>query len=117
MSETCVFCKIAKGEIPSQIVYEDDRVVAFYDINPQTPVHVLVIPRHHYASLDSFTLDDRDMAGYLLERTAHVARELGLVENGYRVSTNVGAFGGQEVFHIHVHILGGRPIGPLASRR
>ncbi|MBF0152793.1 MAG: histidine triad nucleotide-binding protein [Magnetococcales bacterium] len=117
MSESCIFCKIARKEIPSQIVYEDDWVVAFYDINPQVPVHLLVIPRKHYASLDSFTEADREMAGHLLERTAHVARELGLAESGYRVSINTGTHGGQEVFHIHVHILGGRPIGPLASRR
>ncbi|MEO5368875.1 MAG: histidine triad nucleotide-binding protein [Magnetococcus sp. DMHC-1] len=117
MSEECVFCKIAQGEIPSRMVYEDDRVVAFHDINPQAPVHVLVIPRQHVTSLDSMTQHDRDMAGYLLERTAHVARELRLADSGYRVSINTGVHGGQEVFHIHLHILGGRPIGPLAARR
>ncbi|MBF0188328.1 MAG: histidine triad nucleotide-binding protein [Magnetococcales bacterium] len=113
MSDDCLFCKIARGEIPSKKIYEDEHVFAFHDINPQAPVHALVIPKRHIATLDDLTEADRELAGHLLERTTHVARELGLGQNGYRTMINTRSHGGQEVYHIHVHILGGRPIGRM----
>ncbi|MBF0626311.1 MAG: histidine triad nucleotide-binding protein [Magnetococcales bacterium] len=116
MSQDCLFCKIAAGKIPATKVYEDDQVVAFRDINPQAPVHVLVIPRQHIATLDDLAPEARAMAGCLLERTAHVARELGLSQAGYRTIINTRGHGGQEVFHIHLHILGGKPMGPMVAR-
>ena len=106
----CVFCKIASGEIPATIVHDDDDVVAFRDLNPQAPVHVLIIPRRHIASLDEATEDHRDLLGRLLL----VAKELADKEDvagGYRLVNNCGASAGQSVFHIHVHLLGGRRMG------
>ncbi|MBF0310218.1 MAG: histidine triad nucleotide-binding protein [Magnetococcales bacterium] len=116
-SEQCLFCRIVKGDIPAKRIYEDEGVIAFHDIHPQAPVHVLVIPKQHVATLDDLTPEQRPMAGHLLERTGHVARELGLGENGYRVIINTRGHGGQEVFHIHVHILGGRHVGPMVTRQ
>ena len=116
MSENCLFCKIVGDEIPASKAYEDDRVLAFHDIHPQAPVHVLVIPKRHIVSLDESTEAERSELGYLLERTAHVARLLDVNEAGYRTIINTNAHGGQEVFHIHAHILGGRPIGPMVAR-
>lgn len=116
MPDHCIFCKIATGNIPATKVYEDDRVLAFRDIHPQAPVHVLVIPKRHIATLDDLAAGDREEMGYLLERTSHVAHALGLGEAGYRVIINNRGHGGQEVFHIHVHILGGKPMGPMVAR-
>ncbi|MBF0371376.1 MAG: histidine triad nucleotide-binding protein [Magnetococcales bacterium] len=116
MSDNCLFCKIAGGTIPSDEVYSDELVYAFKDINPQAPVHVLVIPRQHIATLDDLSEGDRGVMGHLMERVAHVARELGVSDDGYRTMINTKSHGGQEVYHIHVHILGGRPIGPMVCR-
>ncbi|MBF0162979.1 MAG: histidine triad nucleotide-binding protein [Magnetococcales bacterium] len=116
MSETCIFCKIVNGAIPAKKIYEDEQVLAFHDIQPQTPVHALVIPKRHLASLDDLTVEDRATAGHLLERVAHVARELGVAESGYRLIVNTREHGGQEVDHLHAHILGGRRVGPMVSR-
>ncbi|MBF0583267.1 MAG: histidine triad nucleotide-binding protein [Magnetococcales bacterium] len=115
MSENCIFCKIAAGTIATQLLYQDELVLAFPDIAPQAPVHVLVIPRRHIASLELLTEADRAEMGHLLERTAHVAGQLGL-QAGYRTIINTNAHGGQEVFHLHLHILGGKPIGPMVAR-
>lgn len=115
MSEQCIFCKIAAGLIPAKLVYQDETVLAFSDIAPQAPVHVLVIPRRHIASLADLTEGDRAEMGHLLERTAHVAHLLGL-QAGYRTIINTNAHGGQEVPHLHCHILGGKPIGPMVVR-
>lgn len=105
----CVFCKIAQKEIPSNVVYEDDDVIAFRDLEPQAPVHVLVIPKRHFADLLSFTRAERTLAGHILaEVIPQVATELGLAEGGFRVVTNTGQDGGQTVPHLHFHILGGR---------
>ena len=116
MSETCLFCKIVAGTIPAQVLYEDEKVLAFPDIAPQAPVHALVIPKRHIVSLDDLTETDRADIGHVLERTAHVARLLGVHLSGYRTIINTNAHGGQVVFHLHCHILGGRPIGPMVTR-
>jgi histidine triad (HIT) family protein len=115
MSDNCLFCKIAAQEIPSDIVYEDDHVFAFRDIAPQAPVHVLVIPKQHISSLEMLKEEDRETMGILMERTAHIARMLKVNEAGYRTIINTNKDGGQVVFHIHVHILGGKSIGPMVS--
>jgi len=109
MPESCLFCRIVQGEIPAAIVLETDHCVAFRDIDPKAPTHVLVIPRAHVPSLE----DARDPAllGELLATAADVARQEGLVERGYRTVINTGAHAGQTVFHIHAHVLGGRPLG------
>jgi len=108
--QDCIFCKIVAGEIPAQLVYEDERAVAFRDINPQAPTHVLVIPREHIASLDEANDAHENLLGRLLLAAARVAREGGLARSGYRTVINNGAGAGQSVFHIHVHLLGGRAL-------
>jgi histidine triad (HIT) family protein len=111
MSEqNCLFCRISAGEIPADIVYQDERCIAFRDTNPQAPVHVLVIPREHMESLDEATQKDEVTLGHLLRVAARVANEQGISESGYRVVTNTGAGAGQSVFHLHVHVLGGRQL-------
>jgi diadenosine tetraphosphate (Ap4A) HIT family hydrolase len=108
----CIFCKIVGGEIPSDKVYEDADIVAFNDLQPQAPVHILVIPQRHIASLDevSGSAEDRELMGYLISKLRDVAAQLGL-ENGYRVVVNTGEDGLQTVQHLHFHILGGRRMG------
>ncbi len=109
MSSPCLFCRIAAGEIPVALVAENPHAVAFRDIAPKAPVHLLVIPRRHVASLAEAT--DPDELGHLLALAAEVARREGLAESGYRVVANTGADGGQTVFHLHLHVLGGRAMG------
>ena len=111
-----IFAKILRDEIPSRKVYEDDFALAFHDINPQAPVHVLVIPKGPYVSWDDFSAraDDALIAGFV-RAVGHVARENGLVAPGYRLLANVGRNGGQEVAHLHVHLFGGRPLGPMIA--
>ena len=106
--QTCIFCKIAAGEIPAAKVFEDERAVVFRDINPQAPTHALVIPRAHVASLNEAGETDEALLGHLLLVAARVARDEGLDASGYRAVVNTGAEAGQTVFHIHVHLLGGR---------
>ena len=106
----CLFCRIVAGEIPSDRVHEDDHVVAFRDINPQAPTHVLVIPRRHIADAHGLSAADAPILARLFEVTNRLAGEASLV-NGYRIVTNVGADAGQTVFHQHFHLLGGRPMG------
>ena len=108
--QDCIFCKIVAGAIPATKVYENDRVVAFRDINPQAPTHVLVIPREHVASLDEAGDEHEALLGRLLLAAARVAREGGLARTGFRTVINNGAGAGQSVFHLHVHLLGGRPL-------
>jgi histidine triad (HIT) family protein len=110
MSEDCLFCKIVAGKIPAKKVYEDDRFFAFHDIAPQAPVHVLVIPKQHIARLDDLAPSHASWIGEMTVLTTRLARDLGLVEGGYRVVTNCGEGAGQSVFHIHYHLLGGRPM-------
>jgi histidine triad (HIT) family protein len=103
----CLFCRIIAGDVPAQIVYQDEHCVAFRDISPQAPVHVLIIPREHIESLDEASRKDEIELGRLLRVSARIANEEGLSE-GYRVVTNNGALAGQSVFHLHFHLLGGR---------
>ncbi len=104
----CLFCRIAHREAKAQIVYEDEEVVAFHDLHPQAPTHVLVIPRKHVASIDAAQDDDEALLGKLLLRARTIARELGLQRGGYRIVINTGEDGGQSVDHLHAHLLGGR---------
>ena len=104
----CLFCKIVSGEIPAKVVYEDDHCLAFDDINPQAPVHVLVIPKKHVVSLTDADAADAELLGRLCLACAEVAAQKGIAEDGYRVVTNKGEKAGQSVFHLHLHVLGGR---------
>ena len=108
--EDCLFCKIAAGEIPSNKLYEYDTLLAFYDIDPQAPVHFLVIPKKHIASAAALTEDDAALLGHIYAVIAEQCRKLGVAENGYRVVTNVGEDGGQSVKHLHFHVLAGRSL-------
>jgi histidine triad (HIT) family protein len=110
-NDRCLFCRIASGEISSKKVYEDNDVVAFNDINPQAPTHVLVVPRRHIATLDDMTEADVATVGTVLWRAAAIARHLKLPAEGYRLVVNTGEAAGQTVFHVHFHILGGRNFG------
>lgn len=110
MAGDCLFCRIVKGEIPSDKVYEDEHVLAFRDINPQAPVHVLVIPKVHVASIAAFRDDDIELAGRLQIAIRKVAEKEGIVDDGFRVVANTGDNGGQTVLHLHYHVLGGRKL-------
>ncbi len=105
---TCIFCRIIARQAAGKIVYEDDSVVAFEDVNPQAPVHLLIVPRKHLASLDEATPEDALLLGRLFTVAAQLARERHLEARGYRTVINNGSWAGQSVFHIHVHLLGGR---------
>ncbi len=113
-----IFAKILRGEIPSTRVYEDEWAYAFEDINPQAEVHTLVIPKGRYVSWDDFSTraEAEEIAGFV-RAVGKVARDKGLVETGYRMMANIGAHGGQEVAHLHVHLFGGEPLGPMIARR
>lgn len=106
--DDCIFCKIADGRIPSARVYEDDVAVAFDDITPQAPTHIVIIPREHVASLDNADEGQKETLGHLLLTAAQIAREKGFADDGYRVVINTNSDGGQTVFHLHVHLLAGR---------
>jgi len=106
--EDCVFCKIVAGQIPAETVYEDDEILAFRDINPQAPVHVLVIPKRHVATLNDIGESDADLMGKLALAAVKVAKAEGLDSRGYRLVTNCLEEAGQAVFHLHTHLLGGR---------
>jgi histidine triad (HIT) family protein len=111
MEENCLFCKIAAGQIPSKIVYQDEDVVAFEDINPKAPYHVLIIPRRHIASMADLTLEDGPILAKIFITATKLAHEGGIDESGYRIVANVGPDAGQSVFHLHFHLLGGRKLG------
>jgi histidine triad (HIT) family protein len=106
----CLFCRIVNDEIPARKVFEDEHVIAFHDINPQAPTHVLVIPRKHIASVDDISEADVNAIGMTMLRIGQIARNLQLPADGYRVVVNTGAAAGQTVFHIHFHVLGGRDL-------
>ena len=106
----CIFCKIVNGEIPSKKAYEDDKVLAFFDIQPQAPVHIVVIPKEHIESMNGITADNSQLVAHIFEVIPKIAKENGL-DGGYRVVSNCGANAGQTVFHIHFHILGGDKLG------
>ncbi|MDO5555326.1 MAG: histidine triad nucleotide-binding protein [Clostridia bacterium] len=109
--EDCIFCKIIKKEIPSKIVYEDEEIIAFRDIKPVTPVHVLVIPKKHIESLLDLKEEDEKLIGKIYTVINKIARQEGIAEKGFRVIVNCGEDGGQEVKHLHYHLLGGRKLG------
>lgn len=106
----CLFCQIAEKHIPAKVAYEDDEVVAFHDIHPQAPVHVVVIPRRHLARVSEVTAAEAPLAGRLIVVANQLARQLGIAEPGYRLVINCNAQAGQSVFHLHLHLLGGRPM-------
>lgn len=110
MADDCLFCKIIAREIPSNKVYSDDDVYAFHDINPAAPIHILVIPKKHLSSINAASEDDEALLGKLLLRANQIATNLGLNEDGFRYVINTGRDGGQTVFHLHLHILGGRAL-------
>ena len=105
----CIFCKIANGDIPSNKVYEDDKILAFYDINPETKIHVLVIPKEHICCVDKVNKENSHNVSYIFEKIPQIAKDAGIT-NGYRVITNCGADACQSVMHLHFHILGGEKL-------
>ena len=107
---TCLFCKIISRDIPAAIVYEDDRILAFNDINPQAPTHVLLVPKRHIASLNELRPDDDQMLGELVRRAAAIAKDRGVSTGGFRTVFNTNSDAGQTVFHLHLHLLGGRSL-------
>lgn len=108
--DNCIFCKIVRKEIPAKVVYEDEDLLAFHDINPQAPIHILFIPKKHIESLDSLNDSDAELIGKIHLKIRDIARLHGLDKTGYRVVNNTGKDGGQTVFHIHFHLLGLRPL-------
>lgn len=108
MDKDCIFCTIASGKIPAKKVYEDEQIVAFEDINPQAPVHILIIPREHFANVDAADDAHLDILGKLILVARDIARNKNVARNGYRLVLNTNPAAGQEVFHIHLHLLGGR---------
>lgn len=112
-----IFSKIIAKEIPADIVYEDDDVLAFKDINPQAPVHVLIVPKKEIPTVDDVEEADATMLGKLFIAAKMVAREMGIAESGYRLMVNCRDDGGQEVYHLHMHLMGGRNLGPMLAKR
>ena len=110
-SPDCLFCKILSGDIAADVVYESDTALAFRDINPQAPTHVLIIPRRHIATINDITPDEHDVIGSLFTAAREIAAEEGLSDDGYRVVMNCNEGAGQSVFHVHLHLLGGRGFG------
>ena len=106
----CLFCKIISGQIPANIIYQDEHVIAFDDINPQAPQHKIIIPRQHISTLNELVNVDKEIIGHLFQSAAKLANELGLADDGFRLVTNCNKNGGQTVFHIHIHLLGGRQL-------
>lgn len=106
----CIFCKIVKGEIPAKKVYEDDKVIAFNDISPQSPIHILVIPKNHISSANDINNENKEIIGHIFSVISNIAKSEGIADKGYRIVNNCGEDGGQTVSHIHFHILGGRQL-------
>ena len=119
MDENCLFCKIAAGQIPATIVYQDENVVAYRDLHPQAEDHILLIPREHIVSMAELTKEHGPLLANIYIAAQKVARQLGIEQSGYRIVTNVGRDSGQTVFHLHFHLLGGEPLGlfgrPMAA--
>lgn len=113
MSSDCLFCKIVRRDIAGDVVYEDDELLAFRDISPQAPVHVLVVPKRHVATVNDLEPGDSQLVGGLILRAQAIARAEGIDESGYRLVLNCNAEGGQTVYHVHLHLLGGRPLRSL----
>jgi histidine triad (HIT) family protein len=110
MEEDCIFCKIAKGEIPSEMLHQDDDVIAIRDISPQAPTHLLVMPRAHIPAVSDLTAEQASLAGHMIEVATSLARQEGVDSKGYRLVVNCGKEGGQLVPHLHLHVLGGRQL-------
>ena len=113
----CIFCKIVEGSLPSNKIFENEKVVAFHDIQPQAPVHILFIPKKHVASMNDVTGDEFALIADIHKAAQHVAKEMGIAESGYRLVNNCGSDGGQIVFHIHYHLLGGEKLGCLNPQK
>lgn len=111
----CIFCKITAGHIPAKKVYEDDLVLAFHDIQPAAPVHILVIPKKHFASMNDAQAEDFPILAHLMQVAQQIAREQGIDQTGYRLVNNCGPDAGQVVFHYHLHVLGGSPLAALGQ--
>ncbi|GLI57128.1 histidine triad nucleotide-binding protein [Propionigenium maris DSM 9537] len=111
-----IFTKIIEREIPANIVYENDKVLAFKDINPQAPIHILVVPKKEIPTVNDIKAEDRELIGEMYLAIGEITKELGVQEEGYRVITNCNQYGGQEVFHLHFHIMAGEPLGPMRAR-
>ena len=113
----CIFCKIVSGEIPAQIVYENENIIAFNDINPAAPEHILIVPKKHIADIDQISSEDKDFTAAMFEAARETAKIKNLSADGYRLIINNGSAAGQEVPHLHMHILGGKKsLGPMLSR-
>ena len=110
--EDCIFCKIIKGEIPSEKVWEDDDILAFKDINPAAPIHILVIPKKHIPTLMDIKEEDNELISKIMQTIKQIAKEQGFAESGFRLIANCGPDSGQEVMHIHFHVLAGKKMGP-----
>ncbi|WP_339050058.1 histidine triad nucleotide-binding protein [Rickettsiella endosymbiont of Xylota segnis] len=106
----CIFCKIIKKELPAEITYQDENIIAFNDRHPRAPVHQLIVPRKHISTLNDLTEDDTLLAGNILQIARHLAKKENIAQSGYRTVFNCNKDGGQEVFHLHLHLLGGRPL-------
>lgn len=113
MTEETIFSKIIRKEIPADVVYQDDLVTAFRDINPRAPSHILIIPNKHIPTVNDVTTEDELALGRLFTVAKKIAKEEGIDENGYRLIVNCNSHGGQEVYHIHMHLVGGQPLGPM----
>jgi len=112
----CVFCRIINREIPSKIVYEDDTVIAFHDINPQAPVHILIVPKEHIETVNNLEEKHEKLIGHVFTVAKKIAKEFGIAESGYRIIVNCNKDGGQEIYHLHYHLLGGKALGALVCK-
>ena len=117
MAEETIFSKIIRGEVDAEVLYKDELVTAFRDINPQAPVHILIVPNIQIPTVDDVTPEDEPMLGRMFTVAAKLARDAGIGESGYRLLINCRDDGGQEVYHLHMHLLGGRALGPMLARR
>lgn len=110
MAQTsCLFCQIAEKKIPARIAYEDQQIIAFHDVAPQAPIHILIIPREHIATINDFAEQQAELLGQMILTAKKLAKEMGVAEDGYRLNMNCNEHGGQTVFHTHLHLLAGRP--------
>ena len=112
-----IFAKIIAGKAPADIVYQDNQVTAFRDINPQAPTHILIVPNREIPTLNDVTPSDEALLGHMMVVARQIAEEAGVAQEGYRLIVNCGSHAGQEIFHLHIHLLGGRPLGPMLARR
>lgn len=114
MSGECIFCKIAKGEMPADKLFEDEEIVAFKDINPAAPTHILIVPKAHIPTLNDIQADKLDILTKMISAARNLAKKAGIAEKGYRTVINCNREAGQEIFHMHLHVIGGRPLGKMA---